>query len=138
MSITKFQPFSEINQLIEDLPMFSFKNLGWDLAVDLYEENDSIVVKINVPGVDPDNVSVLIDDNHLRISGSTEEEKETEGKYYYSKEIRRGSFEKVIPLPQAVKKDNVSAEYEKGVLKIVLEKDEKKETPLKIEVKTKK
>lgn len=138
MSITKFQPFSEINQLIEDLPMFSFKNLGWDLAVDLYEEEDSIVIKLNVPGVDSNNINVLIDDNHLRVSGSTEEEKETEGKHYYSKEIRRGSFEKVIALPQAVKKDSVSAEYEKGVLKIVLEKDEKKEIPLKIEVKTKK
>lgn len=138
MSITKFQPFNEINQLIEDLPMFSFKNLRWDLGVDLYEKGDNIVVKMNVPGVDPNNVKVLIDNSHLHISGSTEDEKETEGKHYYSKEIRHGSFEKVIPLPQTVKKNNVSAEYEKGVLKIVLEKDDKKESPFNIEIKTKK
>jgi len=96
------------------------------------------VAKMNLPGVDPNKLNVSIEDGLLRVSGSREEEKEKKNKHYYSKEIRSGSFERVISLPQPVQKDKVSAEYEQGVLKVTIPKVKNGESSRRVEVKVKK
>lgn len=137
MAIIKWEPFGGIDRFFEDFSVPSFKELGTDLAVDVYEEGDNIIAKMNVPGVDPDKINVSVEDNMLRVSGSHEEEKEEKKKHYYHKEIKKGSFERVVSLPQAVQKDKVSAEYEKGVIKVTLPKTNGGESSRKIEVQVK-
>lgn len=138
MAIIKWEPFSGIDHFFEDFPIQSMSKIGTDLAVDLYEESGNIMAKMNIPGVDPEKIHVTVEDNMLRISGAHEEEKETKEKHYYSKEIRQGSFERVIALPQAVLKDKVSAEYKNGTLKVVLPKANKEEASHRVEVVVKK
>lgn len=136
MALMKWKPFGELDKLFDDdFPAFSFPTvpkIGWDLAVDMYEENGNLIAKMNLPGIDPEKVEVSVDDDYLRISGAREEEKETEKKDYY-KEIKRGSFERSVPLPSAVKRDKIEASCDDGVLKIVLPKaNGKKEETVKI------
>ncbi len=138
MSIIKWEPFGEIENVFEDFQFPTISKIGSDLAIDLFEEEENIIAKMNLPGVDPDKINVEVVDNELRVSGSHEEEKEEKKKHYYHKEIKKGSFERMIALPQPVKKDSVSAEYKNGVLKILLPKTKKEESAHKIKIEFKK
>ena len=138
MAIIKWEPFGEVDRFFEDFTIPSLKNLGTDLAVDVYEEGDNVVAKMNVPGVDPEKISVSVEDNALRVSGAHEEEKEEKKKHYYYKEIKKGSFERVVSLPQSVLKDKVSAEYKNGTLVVTLPKANKGESSHKVQVHVKK
>ncbi|MBN1916041.1 Hsp20/alpha crystallin family protein [Candidatus Dojkabacteria bacterium] len=137
MAIIKWEPFREMERFFDDdFGMFKMPALGWDMAVDVFEKDGKVVAEMSLPGVDPDNVNIEVEDGHLRISGSREEEKETKDKNYYSKEIKRGSFERIVRLPSAVQADKAEAEYEKGVLRVSLPKKEKEETgKIKVRVK---
>lgn len=136
MTIIKWEPFREVDRFFEDITIpTSLKNLGTDLAVDMYEEGDNVVARMNIPGIDPKKIHVSVEDNTLRVSGAHEEEKEEKKKHYYHKEIKKGSFERIISLPQPVHKDKVVAEYVHGTLTITLPKAHKGESSRKIEVK---
>jgi len=76
MSIIKWEPFGEIENVFEDFQFPTISKIGSDLAIDLFEEEENIIAKMNLPGVDPDKINVEVVDNELRVSGSHEEEKE--------------------------------------------------------------
>lgn len=134
MAIIKWHPFRDIEDFFEDFS--SFRNHTWDLAVDVCEDDNNVYIAMNIPGIDPDRVDIEAENNYLRVAGSREEEKEVEGKQFYRKEIRRGSFERVIALPSGVEIDKAAAEFDNGVLKITLPKIKGK-VPSKIKVKRK-
>jgi len=125
MAIIKWEPFGELDRFFDDLHVPAWSGLG-DMAVDLYEDGNNIIVEMSVSGIEPEKVDVTVEGNYLRICGRREEEKEKKGKQFYSKEIRRGSFERTLRLPAPVNESKVSAEYKDGVLKATLPKIEKK------------
>lgn len=134
MSLIKWEPFMDVDNLFESFPAVS--KLGGDLAVDVYEKDNNLVAEMSLPGIDRHNIKVSVEDNYLHISGSREESKEEKKKHYYSKEIRRGSFERVVRLPSAVQKDKVSAEFKNGELTVTLPKTtEESSKKVKVEVK---
>jgi len=118
---------------------------GDEPAVDIYQDKDNLYVEIVLGGVKPDNVEVSIDDNILVIQGKVEEQKETVDKTdklgekdYLRKEIKRGSFRRVIKLPIEVKGKKAAAEAENGILKVTIPKDLKsaaKATKIPVQVK---
>lgn len=120
MALIKWEPFGDIDRLLEDFPVFPKQ--GFDLAVDVYEKNGKIIAEMNLPGIDPEKIGVSVEDNYLRVAGSREESKEEKQKRYYSKEIRRGSFERIVRLPAAVERNKVSADYKNGMLTITMPK----------------
>lgn len=108
-------------------------------ALDLYETEKEVVAKVNLPGVDPEKINVTVDEQTLRISGSTEEKSEEKKKGYFRREIRQGAFERVVQLPVPVKADATEANYDRGVLEIIMPKAEPEKTEgKKIKVKVKK
>lgn len=121
MSLIKWEPFTDIDNFFESFPS-SISKLGGDLAVDVYEKDNNIIAEMNLPGINPDDINVSVEDNYLRVSGSREESKEDKKKNYYSKEIKRGSFERVVRLPSKVEEDKVSAEFKNGELLVTLPK----------------
>lgn len=139
MSLIKWEPFGDIDRFFEDFPSFPRQDkFGWDLAVDVYEKDNNVIAEMNLPGIDPDNIDISVEDNYLRVSGSREESKEEKDKQYYSKEIKRGSFERAVRLPDAVEKDKVKAEYDNGELTITLPKAPASKTEkIKVQVKGK-
>lgn len=121
MPIIKWQPFNELERFFDERPLASmFPKLGWDLAVDVYEEEKSVFAKMSLPGVKPEELEISIDKDVLTVSGTREEETETEKKDYYSKEIRRGSFSRSVSLPKIVDAEAAKADYTSGVLTIAM------------------
>mgnify|MGYP002621669406 CR=1 FL=1 len=85
-------------------------------AVDVTEDDNEIVVRAEIPGIDPDKVDVSISGNSLLLSGQKDESYEDRGKDYYRSERRFGSFRRRIDLPESVDADRITAEYDAGVL----------------------
>jgi len=117
MQVIKWEPFRELGGFNDGL-FPQLPKLGWDLAVDLYEEKDSVIAKMSLPGITSDDLDIELDGDVLTVSGMREEEKETDEKDYYSKEIRRGSFSRSVRLPKTVDAKKAVAAYADGVLKI--------------------
>ena len=135
MAIVKWEPFGELDRFFDDFPSVGM-GLPGDMAVDLYEDGNNIIAEMNIPGIEPDKVDVTVEGNYLRICGTRSEEKERKEKQFYSKEIRRGSFERALRLPSSVHEEKVEAEYKDGVLRITLPKlEEKKAGKVKVVVK---
>ena len=108
----------------------------WVPAVDLYEDKEQIVVKLELPGVPKEDVSISLTEDTLTIKGERKTEKEERRENYFRLEGRYGSFLRMIELPRPVKADAIKAEYKDGILKIVLPKAEDSKTrEIKINVK---
>lgn len=135
MALIKWEPWGEMERLFDEFPSISLGRWGFDLAVDVYEEGGNVVAKMQLPGIDPTKINVSVEEDYLRIKGTREEEKEEKGKQYYRKEIRKGSFERMVALPASVEKDKVDAVYERGVLTVTMPRKEKRESSGKVEVK---
>src|SRR3989344_2222299 len=123
MQLIKWEPFKEIDRLFDDRffqPFGAFPKLGFDLAVDVYEEKGNVIAKMSLPGIKPEEVDISLEDNMLTISGRREEEKEVDKKDYYSKEIRRGSFSRTFSLPKAVNAGKAEAKCINGVLSVTM------------------
>ena len=91
-------------------------------AVDVYEDNDRVIVETPLAGVDPSKVSIEIEDNILKISGQSDHKTEVDDKNYYRKEVRYGAFYRAVALPKAVIGEKAEANYKDGVLKIAIPK----------------
>jgi len=132
--LTRWDPFREfvtlqdrMNRLFRD----SFGPEGKDEAltttafappVDVYEDEHNVTLKIEVPGIDEKDIDVRIENNTLTVHGERKFEKEEKEENYRRVERQYGSFTRTFTLPSTVNHDNVQADYDKGVLKIKLEK----------------
>lgn len=105
-------------------------------SVDLFEENNDIVVKAELPGMTKDDIEVTLTDDTITVSGEKKKEEKVEKKDYYRWECSYGSFSRTFTLPAEVLKDKVKTKLKDGVLEIRLPKTEeakKKEVKIKIE-----
>jgi len=125
MPVIKWKPFHGIEEFFEEFPFSSFHVHTWDLAINVYEDKDSVIVEMHIPGIDLDKIDIKAEDNYLCISGSREEKEKIKDKHYYYKEIKYGSFERVIELPCPVIGEKTKAEFKDGVLKVTLPKQKK-------------
>jgi len=93
-------------------------------AIDMAEYENETVVVAEMPGVKKEDVKISVHDGTLHISGERKEQDLPEKSSRIRNEIRVGRFDRAIPLPHAVNVDQVSAELDNGVLRIVLPKAE--------------
>jgi HSP20 family protein len=104
-------------------------------CLDLSETDEDLIVKAEIPGVDPKDVHVTLKDGRLSINGEKKEEKEEKKEHYRRVERRFGSFSRNVRLPYEVVEDKIKADYRDGILTIKLPKSEKvKEKQIKISV----
>jgi HSP20 family protein len=90
--------------------------------VDIYEDEHTITLQMEVPGIDEKDIDVRIEDNTLTVHGERKMEKEQKEENFRRIERHYGSFTRSFTLPGSVDRGQVSADYEKGVLKIKLAK----------------
>jgi HSP20 family protein len=144
MAIVRFDPFRGFETLARRMSeMFEEFERGITVTpsdfsprVDISEDEKNLYVTVEIPGVNKEDVKVTInDDNILVIKGEKKREFKTEDKERNFIRVERsyGSFQRSFMLPDNVKKDNVSAKFENGVLTITLEKVEP-EPPKQIEI----
>jgi HSP20 family protein len=105
--------------------------------VDIYEDEHSIVLKMEVPGIDEKDIDVRIENNTLTVHGERKIEKEEKEENFRRVERQYGSFTRSFTLPSSVDTGQVSARYDKGILKISLaKKAEAKPKQIKVNVGT--
>lgn len=127
-TISSFQ--NEMNRMLDrffdgDSVSRSRADAGvWLPPIDVSETADKIVIKAEIPGIDPKEINISIEDNILLIKGEKKEEKEDKGKNYYRMERSYGGFSRAIALPPSVDIDKVTAECTNGVLEISVQKKE--------------
>ena len=105
-------------------------------SIDLAEKDNELVVKCEVPGMDPKDIDISLSDGVLTIKGEKKQEREEKGADYHLVERSYGSFSRSIQLPKQVQSEKISASYKNGILKITLLKSEeakKKEIKIKVE-----
>jgi HSP20 family protein len=90
--------------------------------VDVYEDDHSIVLKMELPGIDQKELDIRIENNVLTVHGERRLEKEEKEENFQRIERRYGSFSRSFTLPNTVDTDSVNADYENGVLKLMLAK----------------
>jgi HSP20 family protein len=110
-----------------------FEGGGFTPAVDVWEDKDNVYVETPLPGIQSDKVNISIENDVLTIEGSEERKTEVEEKNYYRREVRHGSFHRAVALPTSVKSDEAKAEYENGILKISVPKEERAK-PKKVQI----
>ena len=147
-NLIRWQPMNELvslrdamDRLFED--SFIGPRWGWvaptsaaNLAINMYETKNEVVVKAALPGVKPEEVEVTITGNTLTIAGESKEEKEVKEKDYMRKERQISSFTRTITLPNGLKADQADASFENGVLTLKVPKTEEAK-PKTIQIKAK-
>ena len=96
----------------------------WNPPLDLMETGSSLVVEIEVPGINPDNIDISVTADVLTFTGEKKKQAEDKGKSYHLVERTYGKFSRSIRLPTTVNPDQVEALYKDGILKITLGKTE--------------
>jgi len=130
---------SEINRIFEDpfsllAPSTSFFE-GWEPKIDIYENNDNITVRAELPGMKKEDITVSLDGDVLTIAGERKQEEENKEGETYRAERYFGRFQRSVTLPHPVDMKKVQATYKDGVLTIVLPKVEEAK-PKQIDVKS--
>ncbi len=144
-SLIRWDPFAEFGSLrramdrvFDDFmrPTIWRGEAEMAFPVDLYETDDTIVVKASLPGIKPEDVDISVSGDVLTIKGEIKHEEKVERENYYRQELRYGAFARTIPLPTHVAHERAEAEFEHGILTVRLPKAEEVR-PKSIKVRTK-
>jgi HSP20 family protein len=95
---------------------------AWSPALDLAETKDTITVKAEVPGMDPKDIQLSLQENTLTIKGEKKQEKEEKDEHVYRAERSYGAFARMIRLPISVDGGKASASFKNGLLTVTLPK----------------
>jgi HSP20 family protein len=124
-TLTEWHPFGDFVELRNRLDevvreITNGERRGWTPSIDLVREKDRYVLRADVPGIDPEEIKIEVEDGVLTISGEHAEEKEEKDKDYVRRERRYGSFSRSMTLPKGVEPDDIDATCKDGVLEVVV------------------
>jgi len=136
MAIVRWEPFRDLvatqdqfNRLFNDTFARFFEEgapaaRAWAPPVDIYETDQNIVLKAELPGIDPKDVEIRVEDGTLWLKGERKFESEVKKEGYHRVERAYGAFSRAFPLPTTVNAEKAKAEYSNGVLTLTLPKRE--------------
>jgi len=144
MALVRYEPWSMLDQLRREVDRLFETRLptgeesavvsDWVPAVDIKEDSDRFIIRADVPGVDPKDIEVSMENGVLTIKGEKESEAKEEREGYKRIERSRGSFLRRFTLPETADPERIEASSRNGVLEIVIPKLAQVQ-PRKIEVK---
>lgn len=146
MELNLWRPFGELSpyrresgRLLDRFfgsPFFDIRQTHLVPPLEVTEDKDNYLVKMELPGVEEKDVSITLTDGTLTIKGEKRTEKEEKNDMCYCSERSYGSFQRSVELPSTIDTEKVKAHYDKGVLEVRLPKTEEvKPREVKIEVK---
>lgn len=146
-------PFARMRQLASEFDRFfesvPWASLGWPALrpeaeaekptwfpeIDVFEKDNRLITRIDLPGLKKEDVKVEVTDGYLTISGERKTEAEEKKEQFYRCERQYGSFSRTVPLPEGVKVDDVKARFADGVLEVSVPLPPKPETKVrKVEI----
>jgi len=144
MTLVRFQPNTDFlrlqhsmnrlfNSVLGDRSYEEDPHCDWAPAVDISETDDQILIKADLPGMNKDEIKVVVHENALILKGERHSEKKEEKTNYYRMERTCGSFYRSFTLPSMVNSTKIKANYVNGVLEVSLPKVEEAK-PKEIEI----
>jgi len=145
MELVRFTPWNDVWNLSNRFNRIFGRNFApartldenwdrvWRPAVDIYEEENGVALKAELPGIDKKDISIDVKDGVLTLSGERTVENETEEKNFYRRERTYGKFQRLFTLPEGVSAEDITADFKDGVLKVHIPKAEVEE-PKKITI----
>lgn len=137
MTLTKWDPFKDLLSLQDRMNRLfdeSVRNVKpgdealssaiWSPAVDIYETDDEVVVKAELPEVNQKDIDIQIENNTLILRGERKFNKETKKENFHRIERAYGTFSRSFTLPGTIDQEKISADYKDGILKISMPKRE--------------
>ena len=132
-SLTTWNPFGEFSRMQEEMRRVFPDNVQLPMqgqpynrmpgpSVDIHETEKEVVISAEIPGVNPDELDITIDDTQITISGEIKRGAAHEHDGYRMIERRYGRFSRSVPLPVEVKPDEAWADYKHGVLEVRINK----------------
>jgi HSP20 family protein len=115
---------SDVDRMLEESswPAFGTRGItepaGWFPSLDVFEKDNRLIARVDLPGMKKEDVKVEVADGHLTISGERKHETEENKESFYRCEREYGSFYRAIPLPEGVKFEEVKAAFNNGVLEV--------------------
>jgi HSP20 family protein len=144
MAITRWDPFRDVvslqnrfNSLFRDMNDVDspLTTAAFVPAVDIYEDDKKVMLKIEVPGIEQKDLDVSVENNTLTVKGERKFESEEKEENFHRIERRYGSFYRAFTLPSTVDTEHVQAKYNAGVLKLeLLKKPEAQPKQIKVNV----
>jgi HSP20 family protein len=126
----------QLKQLAQGPNLFTAEQATgtWSPAVDIYETSASFVLTAEIPGVKSSGIDVKVIDGTLILRGERRWDHEDKGEHFHRLESAYGKFERTFSLSERIDVDHITAELERGVLKLVLPKKQSLSTPKQIKV----
>lgn len=135
MSLIRWDPFDDLASLRESMDKL-FEDLitraprgpvmtAWQPAVEVFETEHDVVVRAELPGVDPKQVEITATNDAITIKAEARAEQEDKGRNYVRRELRYGSFVRTLALPDGVRGDQAKASFKNGILEIRVPKSER-------------
>lgn len=125
-AVVRFDPFRDITSLRDEMNRLFSRTVGdgvssgsaWTPAVDIFDTEEAIVLKAELPGLAAEDIDIEIDDNVLTLRGERRFQETVDEGRFYRLERAYGHFQRSVTLPQGVKADEISADFENGVLSV--------------------
>ena len=135
MTFLRFEPMRDLDnisnrfqRIFDEFPGYGFNpNETFSPKIDISENEKSIQINAEIPGVPKENLKITLQDNILTIEGEKKKVSEEKDKNYYREERSYGKFKRSFTLPVEVDSDNVDAKFKNGILEIKLDKIQPKE-----------
>lgn len=120
--IAEWRPLAELRHRVDQMFHDVAENGigGSSLSMDVIRRDDSIVIRADIPGIEPDDVAIEVEDDVLTVSGEHAEEHDEEGDHYVRRERHFGSFSRSMTLPPGVDADAITATTTNGVLEVTV------------------
>ena len=137
MAIIKYRPLRSLVDRFFDqdfMPRF-FDSWEYNIPVDIYEKKGQIHMDFEIPGLSKENISIELEGDTLTVCGKVEKDETVNEENYYRRERSCGEFSRSFTLPGDIKEKDISAKFDKGILKITFPKTKEVEVKKKIEIK---
>ena len=140
-TMMRWDPFQDLRSAQDEMPQMSpmlahalglharqqgdrARSTAWAPALDISERKDAYLVMVELPGVEPDDLQITMEEGLLTIQGERQFDQESSEQQFHRVERRYGAFRRSITLPAQVQADQIEATFDNGVLEIVVPKAE--------------
>ena len=124
-AVVRWDPYRDITAIRDEMNRMFSRSIGetaggsaWTPAMDIFDRQDAVELTAELPGLTADDIEIEVDDNVLTVKGERRFEDTVEDGRYYRLERAYGQFSRSVTLPQGVKADEISADFDGGVLRV--------------------
>ena len=115
---------SIFERMIDDNFFYDYDNNNWTPSVDINESSDTFMIIADLPGIKKSDIEVKVEENVLILNAERKIDKKSSNEKYHFSERRSGTFSRSFKLPKSIKEEKITADFDNGVLSIIIPKAE--------------